>query len=56
MFCKLKVALLPMFKNVYTWLATDSHQKRQTSVVIMRQAMRSTRSGKMARKGMLTVF
>ena len=56
MLCKIKVALFPMFKNVYSWLATDPHQKRQTSGMIMRQAIRSTRFGRTARKGMLAVF
>ena len=56
MLCKIKVAVYPMFKNVYSWLATDPHQKRQTSGAIMRQAIRSTRFGRIAREGMLTVF
>ena len=56
MLCKIKVALFPMFKNVYSWLATDPHQKRQTSGMIMRQAIRSTRLGRTALKKLLTIF
>ena len=56
MLCKIKVAAFPMFKDVYTWLATDPHQKRQTSGVIMRQAIRSTRFGRTAQKELLKVF
>ena len=56
MLCKIKVALFPMFKNVYSWLATDPHQKRQTSGMIMRQAIRSTRLGGIIRQGLLTIF
>ena len=56
MLCKMDVAVYPAFKNTFSWLATDPHQKRQTSGVIMRQAMRSTRFGTIARKEMLTIF
>ena len=56
MLCKCKVALFPMFKSVYTWLASDPHQKRQTSGMIMRQAIRSTIFGRTARKALLSMF